>query len=230
MFCMYSARKKNIASIPKDTMNATRFAPRNDFDWKKRKSTIGSAPRGLAATKGNGGGGGRGERGRGEQRDDRRRAPAPRVALDEGEHERPEADGDRQDAGDVDLVRRGLVARLARGGDGHEHRHYGHGDVEEEDRLPGDVLDEEAADDGADREGHGADAGPRADRLAALLRREGVGDDRQRRGHHERGADALGGAAGDEPGAALREADEGARQAEGDDAEEEHLAAAEDVA
>ena len=35
-----------------------------------------------------------------------RRAPAPRVALDEREHERGEADRERGDAGDVDLARR----------------------------------------------------------------------------------------------------------------------------
>ena len=123
-----------------------------------------------------------------------------------------------------------LVARLARGGQRHPHGDRRDGDVEEEDRLPGDVLDEEAADDGADGERHRAHAGPGADRAAALLRREGVRDDREGRGHHERGADALCGAAGDEPGLALREADEGARQAEDDDAEEEHAPAAEDVA
>src|SRR5919107_1027017 len=42
---MYSARKKNIASIPNDTMNATRLEPRNDFERKKPNSTIGSALR-----------------------------------------------------------------------------------------------------------------------------------------------------------------------------------------
>ena len=72
--------------------------------------------------------------------------------------------------------------------------------------------------------------GPGPDRLAALVGREGVGDDRERRRHHEGGADALGGATGDQPRLALREPDEGARQAEDDDAEEEHAPAAEDVA
>ena len=41
MFCMYSAMKKNIASIAKLTMNATMFAPRNERERKKLKSTIG---------------------------------------------------------------------------------------------------------------------------------------------------------------------------------------------
>src|SRR3954452_465369 len=50
MFCMYSAMKKNIASIANDTMNATKFAPRNDFERKNVKSTIGSALRRSAET------------------------------------------------------------------------------------------------------------------------------------------------------------------------------------
>ena len=107
----------------------------------------------------------------GEQPDDPGRAPAPGVALDEGEDEGREADGDGGHAGEVDVVRRALVARLARGGEGDDDGHDGHRDVEEEDRLPGDVLDQEAADHRADGEGQGADAGPRADRLAALVRR-----------------------------------------------------------
>src|SRR4051794_5321850 len=51
MFCMYSARKKNIASIANEMMNATRFAPRNDRERKKVKSTIGSGLRTSAETK-----------------------------------------------------------------------------------------------------------------------------------------------------------------------------------
>src|ERR671932_810512 len=43
--------KKNIASIANDTMNATRFAPRNDFERKNVKSTIRSAARTSANAK-----------------------------------------------------------------------------------------------------------------------------------------------------------------------------------
>ena len=50
MFCMYSARKKNIASIPNETMNATTFAPRNCFERSASKSTTGAADRRSIAT------------------------------------------------------------------------------------------------------------------------------------------------------------------------------------
>src|SRR5262249_18544271 len=76
----------------------------------------------------------------------------------------------------------------------------GDGDVDEEDRAPGDVLGQPAADQRAEREGDGRDAGPRADGAAALLGRERVGDDAERGGAEQGGAGALGGGAR-EPGA-----------------------------
>jgi len=87
-----------------------------------------------------------------------------------------------------------------------------------------------AAEDRAYRQGQRGDSGPGADRLAALVRREGMGDDRQRRRHHERGADALDRAAADQPRLALREPDEGARRGEHSDADKKDLAPAKDVA
>ena len=60
--------------------------------------------------------------GDGEEGDDAAGAPAPGVALDEREHERGEADGDRGHACVVDDVRRGLVARLVRRPQGHRRR------------------------------------------------------------------------------------------------------------
>src|ERR671928_1262157 len=48
---MYSAMKKNIASIANETMKATRLAPKNERERKKRKSTIGSALRTSATAK-----------------------------------------------------------------------------------------------------------------------------------------------------------------------------------
>ena len=113
--------------------------------------------------------------------DDLGRAPAPGVALDQRQHERGQADRQRRDAGAVDRAVHGLVARLARGEQRHGHGAGGHGQVEEEDRAPGDVLGQRAAHDRPDRQRQGGDARPGADRLAALLGREGVGDDREGR-------------------------------------------------
>ena len=64
-------------------------------------------------------------------------------------------------------------------------------DVDVEDPVPGDVLGDHAAEQRPDRERHRRDAGPDADRRAALACREGGADDRERRGHHQRRADAL---------------------------------------
>ena len=50
-FCMYSARKKNIASIANETTKATRFAPRKVRERKYEKSTIGSRTRGSSSAK-----------------------------------------------------------------------------------------------------------------------------------------------------------------------------------
>ena len=113
--------------------------------------------------------GGQADDGDGEHGELARRAPAPFVALDEREHERGEADREREHAGHVDGALDGLVARLAHGEQRDDDGADGDGKVEEEDRLPADALDEKAADDGADGERHGGNAGPRADRLAALL-------------------------------------------------------------
>ena len=62
--------------------------------------------------------------------------------------------------------------------------------VHEEDRAPVEVLEQEAAGDRTERVADARDRGPHADRLAPLLGREDVGDDRQRRRHDERAADA----------------------------------------
>ena len=42
---MYSAMKKNMASIANDTMNATELAPTNERDLKNSNWTIGVRPR-----------------------------------------------------------------------------------------------------------------------------------------------------------------------------------------
>ena len=62
--------------------------------------------------------------------------------------------------------------------------------VDEEDRAPPEVLEQQAADDAADRDADPGETGPDRDRPRPLVRREHVRQDRQRRRHHERGADA----------------------------------------
>ena len=59
-------------------------------------------------------------------------------------------------------------------------------------------LDHGAADERAERDGDAADARPDAERDAASFGREGVGEQRQRERRHDRGADALRGAGGDQ--------------------------------
>ena len=85
------------------------------------------------------------------------------------------------------------TSRIA-GGEGDERD----GHVDEEDRGPVEVLEQQAAEERAEADADRGHAGPDADRLAALLAREDVGDDRQRRRHDQRAADAHGGADGDE--------------------------------
>ncbi len=75
----------------------------------------------------------------------------------------------------------------------------GHRNVDPEHRVPREVLEQEAADHRADGDGEPGEAGPDRDRPAALLGIvEDVGEDRQRRGHDQRPADAHEGAGEDQ--------------------------------
>ena len=107
----------------------------------------------------------------------------------------------------------------------HEPRDDDPGDadrhVDEEDPVPVDVVDDQAAGERADRERERRDAGPDADRLAALLRRERRGDDRQRRRVHERRADALHDARADQEAGARREPAGERREREDGEADDE---------
>ena len=206
-------------------MNATRFAPRNCLERSASKSTIGDGARRsmrMNAT-----------------REATLSASSPRIAGEPQPQPFPSTSANTSavretviadDAGDVDAPVDRLVARLLGREQRDDHRADGDGEVDEEDRAPGDLLGQPAADDRADRERDRRDAGPGADRLPALMRRERVGDDREGRGHHERRADPLDRARGDERAVAGREADRGRGEREHDDAEQEHPAAPEDVA
>ena len=102
-------------------------------------------------------------------------------------------------------------------------------DVDVEDPAPVDVLGDHAADQRPDRQRQRRDAGPDADRHAALPRRERRGDDRQRRRVHQRRADALHDARADQHAGAVREAAEERRRGEDDEADDEDAPPAEHV-
>ena len=120
----------------------------------------------------------------------RRRRPALLRRLDDRPQDRAEAD-DRQDRADGVEPGLGRVLRLGdqevAGDEADDHD----GHVDEEDRAPPEVGEQGAAGDRAHAEAERRDAGPDADGLAALVGvAEDVGQDRERRRHDERAADA----------------------------------------
>ena len=117
------------------------------------------------------------------------------------------------------------TSQLAGGERGDDER-----EVDEEDRVPARVLDQEAARDRADGDAEAGDAGPHADRLGAFTGGKDGGDDRQRRGHDERAADAHEGAGGDQHLRRGRERGETRAEAEDGQADGEAAFAAEAVA
>ena len=126
----------------------------------------------------------------GEDRGERDRGrPAALGALDDAVDERRQP-GRRQHGAD------GVEARRAGGpGGGDDGERAGQGedrehDVQAEHRRPVEPLEQDAGGDEPQHAAAGCDAGPRADRLAALLGREHGGDHGQGHGHHERRADA----------------------------------------
>ena len=86
--------------------------------------------------------------------------------------------------------------------------------VHEEHRAPVEVLEQEPADQRAERDRDSGRRRPHADGLAPLGRGEHVGDDRQRRRHDERAADAHERAGGDELLRAVRQRGEQRSQPE----------------
>ena len=78
-------------------------------------------------------------------------------------------------------------------------------DVDEEDAAPGEVLDQPAARDRPDRDAHPGHRRPDRDRLRALVLGEDVREDRERRRHDRRRADAHQGTRGDQLGRAARD-------------------------
>jgi hypothetical protein len=189
--------KKNTPNIPRDTSSATTLAPTSEQDRRDR-----------------------------EQAEDLCRGPAVLVALDEGVAQREERKARRDETRQVDalLVRR--VARLLDDEERDDDADHADRDVDEEDPVPADVVHDEPADEGADRERESRDAGPDADRLAALPRRERRRDDRERRRVHQRRTDALHAAGTDQEAGVRREAARERGEREDREPDHEDLAAA----
>src|SRR5262249_34323699 len=100
---------------------------------------------------------------------------------------------------------RGIAAlddRARRDQDGRQGDHW----VDQEDEAPGRMVDDEAADERARRGGYGGEAGPGADRAAALGLVERGADDRGRARDPERSAGAPPGPGGEQPGGARPQA------------------------
>ena len=115
------------------------------------------------------------------------RAPAVHRGLDDGVEQRGQGHDAEQGADGVQPT----VVGVLRGGDqqrpGHDgQNHDGH--VDEEDRAPPEVLEQEPAHHRAEGGAGAGETGPDGDGPGPLLGREHVGQDGQRGGHDERGA------------------------------------------
>ena len=101
--------------------------------------------------------------------------------------------------------------------------------VDEKDRLPGQVIDDPAAQQRADGGGDGGEARPGADGAAAFALGEGSADQGQRTGNEQRRADALQRPRGDQLRCIARETAAQRGQAEQGDAGDEDAAPAQPV-
>ena len=156
--------KKNIASIENETTKATTFAPRNVRERKNVKSTIGTRARISMTTK--------------PVSATAATANSARMPGEPQPHWLPSTSASTSAVRPVVIVAMpgmstvlldGLVARLAGGAQRHGDGDRRDRQVEEEDGPPAHGLGEEAADHGADGQRQRGHAGPRADRLAALM-------------------------------------------------------------
>src|SRR5919197_326935 len=120
-----------------------------------------------------------------------RRSDSGSSGADDAEDDRQQPEGGQQRAGDVEAAPRLGVARLADDEGRSRRRQRGDRDVDEEDPLPPELVDEQAADDDADRAAEAGQRAPDTEREVALAAgRKGHGDDRQGGGGEQRAADA----------------------------------------
>lgn len=157
------------------------------------------------------------------QADDLGRAPGPGGAAEGGdEHEAGGDGGDEEGAEVVDGVLRGPRRDAESGGD-HGERDEPDGEVDVEDPAPGQVVDEQSAEQRAEHAGRTEDRAEEALVLAAFPGRDDVADDRHRQHDQPAASEALQGAEADELGHVLGEAAEGRADEEEDDGVLEEL-------
>jgi hypothetical protein len=154
--------------------------------------------------------------------------PALVRCLDHRVDEHAEAGRGERGAGKVERTRP-RVAALRQKTDAEQQRGECERDVHEEDRRPVEPLEQQPARERPQPDAEGGQGCPDPDRLAALLGREDVGDDRQRRRHDHRRADSHQGAHGYQLPGGVGDQRTEAREAEDRDARLESAFAAEAV-
>ena len=163
----------------------------------------------------------------GQRGEDERAGPALRGRADDAEDDGEQPRADEADARHVEARLGAVALAQARG----REREQGEAerDVDPEDPLPAQAGDDGAADQRTEGDAHAADARPDAQRGAAPLGREGVGEQREGERGDGRAADALQGAGGDQLAAAGCERRGGRRQGEQRQCADEGTPAAEAI-
>ena len=151
------------------------------------------------------------------------------IRLDQPVREGEEPDRGADQPGKVEPLLARRVLRLVDERSRRQHADDPHRHVDEEDPTPADPLGDHTADQRADRQGQRGDPRPDPDCGAAQPWREGCGDDRERRRVHQRRADALDGAGGDQRRRAAGEPAPERRAGEDHEARDEDRAPAEQV-
>jgi hypothetical protein len=138
------------------------------------------------------------DHGRPEQPEHLAGTPARGVGADDGADERQQPRRAQHGAAEVEPAGSGTAALCDEDRRG-DQCDGGHRDVDEEDPLPAERVDEHAAGDDAERPADARQRAPDAERDVALVSRgERDGEQRERRGGEQRGADALDRADGDQ--------------------------------
>ena len=165
------------------------------------------------------------------QRRGRRRIQQSRVGQrDHAEGHASQAGEGQQRARPVDAGRRVRIGAFRQVAPGDPERGHAEKGIDEEDRLPSQVIDDPAAHQRPDGGGDGGDACPGADGAPAFTLGEGRADEGKRTGYEQRRAGALHGPGRDQLHDLAREAAAQRRRAEQRNAGDERAAPSEPVA